>query len=271
MNPVAGLFLSVQSFAVKYTSVAYLEAIPSFTSLLTALAYLRWITLVGRQSTPLALKHSFRIHMWLGLAGLFFGITVASKFAFGLIGIAIVVHFAWKTIQNHYPMRSAILFLAAFGALSAFFFFICDTYLWANPVQRLLSGVQYHLNYQENVGAKDKYPFWQIFNWLSKSVLQQNAVAIPHLGNDILLSLDLPISILAILGLPRLYKRNLLFFLWLIITLVFLLAWQTRWPQYAMLIVTPLCLSASEGFHFIILDPLVKIINGFRLRTKSLE
>ena len=259
-NPMAGFFLAVQSFAVKYTSVAYLEAIPALTSLLTALAYLRWINLVGRQTKPLEFKHSFRVLIWVALTALFLGLTVASKFAFGLIGIAIVVHFLWKTIHDHYPLGKAVLFLAAFGALSAIFFFISDFYLWVDPVKKLVAAIQFHLHYSEARVNNSVYPMWQIFIWLSKSVLQQDSVAIPHLGGDILLSLDLPIFILAIIGLPRLFKRNLLFFLWLIFTLAFLLIWKTKWPQYAMLAVTPLCLSASEGFHFIILDPLTRLI-----------
>jgi len=270
-NPMAGFFLAVQSFAVKYTSVAYLEAIPAFTSLLTALAYLRWINLVGRQTKPMEFKHSFRILIWVALTALFFGITVASKFAFGLIGIAIVVHFLWQTIHEHYPLGKAVLFLAAFGALSAIFFFISDIYLWADPVNKLLAAVKFHLHYQDSRAIKSVYPMWQIFNWLSKSVLQQDSVAIPHLGNDILLSLDLPIFILAIIGLPRLFKKNLFFFLWFIFTIAFLFIWQTKWPQYVMLVVTPLCLSSSEGFHFIILDPLIRLIDHFRLKTKNLE
>ncbi len=270
VNPMAGLFLAVHSFAVKYTSVAYLEAIPAFTSLLTALAYLRWITLVGQQPKPLALKHSFHTHSWLVLSGLFFGLTVASKFAFGLIGIAIAVHFAWKIFHERYPLKKAILFLAGYGAVSAIVFFMGDIYLWADPIHKLLTNIQFHVNYQDSIGEGNVYPVWQIFNWLSKSVLQQDSVAIPHLGNDILLSWDLPIFILAIVGLPRLFKKNLLFFLWLILTIGFLLIWQTKWPQYVMMVVTPLCLSASEGFHLIILDPLVRLINQRGLRARKL-
>jgi hypothetical protein len=269
-NPIAGLFLAVHSFAIKYTSVAYLEAIPAFTSLLTALAYLRWITLVGQQPKPLAFKRNFRVHRWLALSGLFFGITVASKFAFGLIGIAIVIHFTWKTFHEGYPLKQAILFLAGYGVVSAIVFFMGDIYLWADPVHKLLTNIQFHLNYQESIGDGNVYPVWQIFNWLSKSVLQQDSVAVPHLGNDILLSWDLPIFILAIAGLPRLFKKNLLFFLWLILTIGFLLAWQTKWPQYVMLVVTPLCLSASEGFHLIILDPLVKFFSHRRFKTSNI-
>jgi hypothetical protein len=269
-NPMAGLFLAVQSFAVKYTSVAYLEAIPSFTSLLAALAYLRWITLVDRQLKPLAFNNKLRIHFWLVLSGVAFGITVASKFEFGLIGIAIVVHYAWKTLREGYPLGKAVLFLAGFGLVAALVFFAGDIYLWPDPVHRLLGSIQFHFQYQQKPKVNSVYPAWQIFYWFSKPVSQQDPIAIPHFGYDIPLGLDLPISILAIIGLPRLFKKNLLFFVWLVVSLAFLLVWSAKWPQYTMLVVAPLCLSASEGFHMIVIDPLVRLINRSKL-TKVLE
>jgi hypothetical protein len=270
-NPVAGFFLAVHSFAIKYTSVAYLEAIPSLTSLLAVLAYLRWITLVDRQPKPLAFANNLSIHFWLVLSGMAFGITLASKFEYSLIGTTIVVHYAWKTIREGYPLKKAILFMAGYGLVAAFFFFAGDIYLWSDPVHRLLGSIQFHFQYQDRPKVKSAYPVWQIFYWFSKSASQQDPLAIPHLGNSFLLSLDLPISILAIIGLPRLFKKNLFFFLWLVLSLAFLLVWSAKWPQYTMLVVTPLCLSASEGFHMIVIDPLVRLINRFTLKTKALE
>ena len=267
-NPIAGLFLAVHSFAIKYTSEAYLEAIPSLTSLLAVLAYLRWITLVDRQPKLLSLTNNLRIHFWLVLSGMAIGITLASKYEYGLIGVAIVVHYAWKTIQEHYPLRNAVLFLASYGMVAAFFFFAGDIYLWHNPVNRLLGSIQYHFKYQNKPNVKNIYPVWQIFYWLSKSVPQHNSPAISHPHYSFLLALDLPISILAIIGLDRLFKNNLLFFVWLVLSLAFLLVWQAKWPQYVMLIVTPLCLSASEGFHLIILDPLIRLVDLLKLKTR---
>ena len=196
---------------------------------------------------------------------------MASKYEYGLIGIAIVVHYAWKTIRDGYPWRKAILFLAGYGLVAALVFFAGDIYLWPDPVHRLLGSIQFHFRYQKEPKVNSVYPVWQIFYWFSKSVSQQDPIAIPHLGNSFLLSLDLPISILAIIGLPRLFKKNSLFFVWLVLSIAFLLVWSAKWPQYTMLVVTPLCLSASEGFHMIVIDPLVRLINRFRLKTKVLE
>src|SRR5512143_1082666 len=46
INPLAGLFLAVDTLSVKYTSEVYLEALPLLTGLLCALAYLKWFALV---------------------------------------------------------------------------------------------------------------------------------------------------------------------------------------------------------------------------------
>ena len=46
MNPLAGLFLGVDTLSVKYTSEVYLEALPMLSSLLCALAYSRWFAIV---------------------------------------------------------------------------------------------------------------------------------------------------------------------------------------------------------------------------------
>jgi hypothetical protein len=106
---------------------------------------------------------------------------------------------------------------------------------------------------------------------MSISASNRNVTAGSYRNYSFLLALDLPISILALIGLPRLFKKYLLFFLWLVLSLAFLLIWQAKWPQYIMLVVTPLCLSASEGFHLIILDPLIRFVDRLKLKTRILE
>ncbi len=181
-NPIAGLFLAVQSFAVKYTSVAYLEAIPALTSLAAALAYLRWITLVGRQPKALAFNHNLRIHFWLALSAVALGLTVASKYEFGLVGIAIVVHYAWTTLREGYPLGKAGLYLAGFGLAAGLVFFAGDVYLWPDPLHRLLGSIQFNFHYQQKPKVNSVYPAWQIFYWFSKPVSQQDPSQFPTLA-----------------------------------------------------------------------------------------
>ena len=35
--------------------------------------------------------------------------------------------------------------------------------------------------------------------------------------------------------------------LWLAVGLLFLLLWNTKWPQYILILSAPLCLAAAEG------------------------
>ena len=62
---------------------------------------------------------------------------------------------------------------------------------------------------------------------------------------------DLVIFFLAVIGLPALYRKNKPMFLWLVVGLAFLLLWNTKWPQYTLLVLAPLCVSAASGFEFI--------------------
>ncbi len=75
-------------------------------------------------------------------------------------------------------------------------------------MNRLIGSIQFHFRYQEKQKVKDAYPVWQIFYWLSKSVPQFNSPPISsHPQYSFLLALDLPISILALLGLPNSLKN----------------------------------------------------------------
>ena len=44
--------------------------------------------------------------------------------------------------------------------------------------------------------------------------------------------------------------------LWLIGALVFLTLWPTKWPQYILILLTPLSLAAAEGFMQVVAEPL---------------
>jgi arabinogalactan oligomer/maltooligosaccharide transport system permease protein len=48
--------------------------------------------------------------------------------------------------------------------------------------------------------------------------------------------------------------------MWLAIGLVFLLLWPTKWPQYVLILLFPLCISAAEGFKAAVWDPFKKFV-----------
>ena len=91
-DPVAGLFLAISTWQIKYTSQIMLEPLPALMSVLAVLFYVR-----ARQETRLlpGAKPGF---CWLVLlSAVAFGLTEAAKYTYGVAGIAILVHWLWTT------------------------------------------------------------------------------------------------------------------------------------------------------------------------------
>jgi hypothetical protein len=243
INPVGGLLLAINSLGVKYTSQVYLEALPLLTSLLSALAYLRWFRLVSRDR-----DYGFRSLIWLAASAIFLGMTAAGKYVYCVVGFAIVLHTAIAILQKQIPGRLAF-HLLGWGVLSILMFFVFDPYLWPHPFSRLMKTLVFHVGFQEsNIVKAYHYPWYQPLQWLwAFSAL--NELRPP---TAFLFRIDQVLCILAIIGLPRLFRRNRFFFYWLVIGLLFLLIWTTKWPQYTLIILVPYCVSASDGVYTIV-------------------
>jgi hypothetical protein len=238
LNPLAGLFLAVSTLSVKYTSEVYLEALPLLTGLLCASAYLRWFTLTResskRPSYPLA---------WLTVSAVLLGMTAAGKYVHAVVGIAILVHFALALLRRDLPPRT-IGYLAGWGVLALIAFFAFDPYLWPHPIARLSKSIAFHQSFQDSrLVEMYSYPFWQPLRWLSAFAAYYNLGP----ASAFIFNVDTFIFIAAILGLPRLYRQQPFFFGWLIIGVLFLLTWTTKWPQYTLIVLAPLCMAASAG------------------------
>ena len=254
-SPLAGLFLSIHTICIQYTSEVYLEALPLLTSFLSVLAYLKWFKIVKKEKNKILDAANF----WLAISALFLGMTAASKYVYCVVGIAILVHFILNIIQSK-EVKQKAPYLFFWIIFSLLMFFIFDPYLWPHPFQRLWGTLTYHANYHNSAIVKRyDYKFWQPFVWLSKSVPSH----FPYLVDSFLITLDLPILILALIGLPRLFKENRVFFFWLIGALIVLLLWPTKWPQYILILVVPLSLSAAEGVKTI-----WNLIKPFLYKTK---
>jgi len=240
VNPWAGLFLGVHTLSVKYTSEVYLEAFPMFTSLLCAISYLNWFNNVSRDSA-----WRDKINLWLAVSALFLGLTAASKYIYCVVAIAIALHFVLAIIQRQIPTRF-LAYMTAWCTLALGVFFFFNPYLWPDPINRLSQSIQYNFDYgyfEHVIKSRSKYPFWQPFRWLFSFSSFYN------LGprSAFIFDVDTPIFMLAMIGLPRLIIKKRFYFYWLFIALMFLLAWNTKWPQYALVVLPPMCVSASEG------------------------
>jgi hypothetical protein len=245
INPLAGLFLAINTYAIKYTSVIYLEALPLLTSLAAIMAALK--SLKAYQNSTTNWK---KWGGWLALSSLFMGMTAASKYIYCLVGIVILIS---TLIQGWKHRVSSLLGLAMWGLLTLAFFFLLDPVLWHSPLSQLTKSVIFNFDYNASQYVREiGYPFWQPIKWLMISIPQQRNVPIAFFNNpgDYFISADSLIFVLALVGLPALFQRNKPMFIWLIVGLAFLLLWDTKWPQYILVVLVPFCVSAAYGFDF---------------------
>ncbi len=236
INPLAGLFLANHTFTIKYGAQVMLEALPSLTSLLTVLAYLRY-----KKTNKTA---------WLALSAAMLGLTAASKYIYCLVGIAILIDWFLDAREQNRLRNSALLALG-WGVLAVGIFFAANPYLWTDPLARLQESIFYHAAYSTGASEVESagFPAWQPFIWLSTSPQSWHPMTFTFAP-------DLYITILAVLGITRLWKKERMYGIWLVTALLFLLAWPTKWPQYILVLTAPLSLAAAEGAMALFVDPI---------------
>ena len=236
VSPVAGLAVAVHTFTIKYTSQVMLEAMPAFLAAATILSYRRWGN-VGRRR-------------WFWASAILLGLTAAAKYNYAIVALPILIHWVWTKQQTRTPVRSWLKTALAWGGLSLLVFFVFNPYLWPDPLARLWSSLTYHGSYAGGEQVQQAaFPFWQPLVWLSGSV--------PWHPGTFAVSFDLIITALAAVGFPRLWKKDRLIALWLLISLAFLILWPTKWPQYVVTLVVPLAISAATGARVYLWEPLV--------------
>lgn len=242
VNPLAGFFLAINSLSVKYTSQFYLEALPLLTSLLAIIGY--WLFYKTAEQFP---EKKRKIFLWLALSAVFLGITAASKYIYCAAGVAIALHWMIATIRRKIPVNF-LFYLLGWGVFSLIAFYIFDPYLWPHPITHLIETLQYHLAYPNSENVKEyAYPVWQPLYWLWNPFRYFD----PRSSSAFLFYLDPIIFILAIIGLPRTYQKKNIYFVWLIVGIIVLLMWGTKWPQYTLIVLAPFCMAASQGLFTI--------------------
>jgi ABC-type sugar transport system permease subunit len=242
LDPLAGIFLAIHTFTIKYTSQSMLEALPALTSFLAVMAYDHWL-------------RSKRTNLWLALSGIALGLTAASKYIYAVVGIAILLHWMWETRaegQNSIPERRGwrqLLPILGWGMLALFIFFLVNVYLWPDPIDRLKTSLTFLAAYSQSEQVQRmSFPFWQPLATLFQSV--------PWHPGVFVIVLDTLIALLALLGFRRLWQRRQVYAFWLVVGLVFLMIWPTKWPQYILIISAPISLAAAEGFRGMVWAPL---------------
>jgi ABC-type sugar transport system permease subunit len=246
INPLAGLILAEHTWTIKYTSQVMLEALPALTSLLVVVFYLRARRNRARDAQP--------SKGWLLLSAIMLGLTAASKYPYTMVGVTVLMHWLWDSWpgRSDSDTRSTWQWLkpiVTWGAIALIVFFVADPYLWPDPINRLRASIGYHGSYATTAAEVQEanFPIWQPLVWLAQ--------AVPWHPSVFPVSLDAIVLLFAALGLKRLWQKQRVFALWLIIMLVFLLFWPTKWPQYVLMLTAPLALSAAEGLRVIIWEP----------------
>jgi ABC-type sugar transport system permease subunit len=264
ISPLAAFFLAIHTWSIKYTSQVMLEALPAALSMIAAMAYLRsGVRATGATSSDRAARRGRRL-AWLAVSAVAFGLACASKYPYGIVGLAILGDWAWSTRpwletggeRAGAPPTSRASRVAGWLrppvvwiALAIVAFFLADPYLWPDPIGRLGSSLTYHLGYAGSEAvAETGWPSWQALVWLSGSVPF-------HDPGTFVVSLDVLITVLAVIGSRRLWARQRVLAVWLALGLVFLLVWPTKWPQYLLLISAPLAAAAAHGAWIAVLEP----------------
>lgn len=247
ISPLAGLFLAIHTFDVKFTSVIYLEALPQFTSLVALLSAL--------QAQKAFMNHSENWKRWGGwllLSSLTMGMTVASKYIYGFIGLVIVVVILLQGWKSKTPFLFGLL---GWGLFAIAFFFLFDPILWHSPLTEIRNSIEFSINYSMSKAVRDvSYPIWQPIKWLMISIPQQPIIPITAFfvnKGDFFILADSLIFVLALIGQPMLFMKNKPMFLWLITGMTFLFCWKTKWPQYILPVLIPFCVSAAYGYNWL--------------------
>jgi ABC-type sugar transport system permease subunit len=243
INPMAGFFLAIHSFTIKYTSQVMLEALPALTSLVTVLGYVQY-----KRKNDTALK-SRNFNGWLMLSAVFLGFTAASKYLYCVVGVAILID--WLLLaRKGSGLKRWLPQIILWAAISIFVFFLADPYLWPAPFERLKESILYHAAY--TTGAQEvqsaQFPTWQPLVWLAQSVPWNREVFI--------FGIDLLISILGIIGFSRMWAKERVYGLWLGAAIFFLLIWPTKWAQYILILTVPLSYAAAEGLGRLVIEPI---------------
>lgn len=224
LDPLAGGLLAIHTMTVKYTAQAYLEAVPLFASLAA-------VSALYTSRKPRDLR------FWLSAVAL--GVIPAAKYSYFPILFVIVFVFL---LEKKFTWRDLALYLALAGLV----FFVLDPALWLNPIGNLWASLRFHSQYAQSAHVQEVgYPWYQPLYWISKSWPN-----IWHPQIFFFFSADGAIFLLSLAGMTLQWRQRRWVVAWAATSLAFLLLWPTKWPQYTLVLVPALCLSASAALRW---------------------
>jgi len=228
-DPIAGGMMAVHTMAIKYTSQAYLEALPHLASLAAVLALVR--------SRPTSAEPGRRVpDAWFWLSAVALGVTAAGKYTY----LPVVFVLLYLALFEKRPRWHYLLF---YFVLSIGVFWLLNPTLWREPVTRLFDSLVFHLRYSQGSEVEiASLPWYQPLYWISRS-----PPSTWHPEVFFYPGLDAVITLLALGGLYWEWRERRWVVVWIAVGLLFLLAWPTKWPQYTLILTPALCLAASSA------------------------
>lgn len=225
LDPLAGVFLALHSMTIKYTSEAYLEALPQLSALVAALALRR----AGRGD---------RRTWWLSAVAL--GVTAAGKLTY-LVVVPALAYLMWE--QRPLEKRR----LAGYAAVALGTFWLLNPTLWHAPLTRLREMLFFHAAYTQGSDVlRAGYPWYQPVLWIINDVPWHPNVFFFFTSDRYVIWFLVP-------GLYVAWrKREGWLSVWFVVALVTLLLWPTKWPQYTLTLTVPLCLLGAVALRALI-------------------
>ncbi|MFN8502793.1 carbohydrate ABC transporter permease [Kouleothrix sp.] len=222
-NPLAGLLVALNSWHIKYTSQAMLEALPCLLATLALLLLRR----SGRNGDA----------WWWG-AALALGAAAAGKYLYGVGGAAAIVWTLWRGRAAGRTTARTWALAAAWGLAALVMFYALDPALWPDPIGRLRASLLFNVSYTTGKQVSDTG-----FGWAYQLVWLLGAV--PWHPGVFPLMLDGLFLALALLSWRQVLRAEPLAALWFAVNLLFLFFWPTKWPQYTLALSAPIGLAAA--------------------------
>jgi len=237
-SPAAGLWLAVDTYHVKFTSEAYVDAVPGLLALLSILLFERALRpLAGGPAPPPGPPGGAPRAVPLLAAAALLGLATAGKYGYGLV---LALTFAPFLLAGPRPRP---WLLASGLAVAGAAFLIADPALWPDPIGRLWSSVAFHFRYAESARVtRLELPWWQPMVWLSRP-----APAAWHPGVFLISFPDRILLLAAALSARVAWRRRPVWVVWALVGLAFLLVWPTKWPQHTLLLRPALAGCAGLG------------------------
>ncbi len=246
-NPLAGVLVAINSWHIKYTSQAMLEALPCLFATLTLLMLRR-----SRRNGD----------GWWWTAAVMIGFSAAGKYLYGVGGLAAVIWMLWRTknqervpegsTENHLTQsgswltlrvpvlgsRRTLILAGIWSFVALLAFFAADPALWPDPIGRMRESILFNVGYTTGAHVRQTGLGWAYqLAWLSGAVPWHPGIA-PLL-------LDGLFVLFAALAWRHMWRAERLVSLWFLINLLFLFFWPTKWPQYILALIVPVSFGAA--------------------------